>query len=219
MFRQVNQEALGLVLSGPPKAISNEILALCNEIAPTQTPSFIELAPPESAQVRECFFNVLNQVEKAGGELVYRWAIWEWPGVFIEAEHHAVWLLGDRMVDVTPHEYPADRVLFLPDPSAVYDFENATRRNNWKRSISTFAATEDWIAATDRMHFKLESCSVGREYRLSASDQRELMLIGEDVARHKAEILLHLANAKRPNAVCFCRSGRKFKKCCAGLFR
>lgn len=219
MFRQVSQDALALILSGPPRTISSEILTLCDEIAPAETPRFIKLAPSETARVRECFFNVLDQVEKAGGDLVYGWAIWEWPGVFIEAEHHAAWLHEGQLVDVTPHEYPADRVLFLPDPSAVYDFEKSTRRNNWKRSVSSIAATERWIAATDRMHFKLESCSVGREYRLSASDQRELMLIGEDVARHKAEILLHLANVKRPNAACFCKSGKKFKKCCARLFR
>jgi hypothetical protein len=62
-------------------------------------------------------------VARDGGEILYGWAIWEWPRVFIEAEHHAVWSKGGCLTDVTPQVPPADTILFLPDTERAYDYE------------------------------------------------------------------------------------------------
>ncbi len=49
------------------------------------------------------------------------WAIWEVPGVFIEAEFHAVWRNGaGELIDLTPRAIATERITFLPDPNRKY---------------------------------------------------------------------------------------------------
>lgn len=57
-----------------------------------------------------------------GGEPVLGWAIWEWPGVFIEAEFHTIWLAPDgNILDLTPRGLQSSYIVFLPDTSRKYD--------------------------------------------------------------------------------------------------
>jgi hypothetical protein len=67
--------------------------------------------------------------EESGGEIVYGWVIWQHGNYFIEAEHHAVYRRSDgSLVDITPGT--TKRVLFLPDPSAVYEFGTTKQTDN-----------------------------------------------------------------------------------------
>lgn len=62
-----------------------------------------------------------EHVAEHGGESVVGWAIWEVPGVYIEAEFHSVWRASDGALhDLTPRPTPLDSILFLPDPSRQY---------------------------------------------------------------------------------------------------
>jgi hypothetical protein len=99
-----------------PAAITAAIRHLCQEISPDYEPRFVEISPEPGSKPNECFSNVETKIKDDGGELVYGWAIWEWPRVFVEAEHHAVWRNGGGLVDVTPHVPLSERILFLPDP-------------------------------------------------------------------------------------------------------
>ena len=218
-FSQLSEDMLSVVLTRDPDAIEPWIKALCAEIAPGETPQFIRHDPFEGSIVRECYFNVLNQVERKGGELVFGWAIWEWPRVFIEAEHHAVWLKDGELIDVTPHECDVRRVLFLPDPTATYDFEGGTRRNNYRRPISHWPVVRQWLEANERIFYMQEERSVGREYHFSGADIASIKMIGEQILDLRIDILLQLANTTSPNDPCFCGGGAKFKKCCASQFR
>lgn len=219
MYREIDRTILEMIKTGNPSALRPDIIALCAGIAPDQSPQFIEHRPAPTAIFRECFPNVLEQIKAHGGELVFGWAIWEWPGVFIEAEHHGVWLVDGTLVDVTPHECPVTQVLFLPDPSSPYDFANATRRNNIKRAIHPAPVVQEWLDVTDTIYNKLEACSVGLEYRLSPRDQRQLAELQAHSDELKLEIYSLLAHQTAVNDPCFCASGRKFKKCCARFFR
>ena len=54
--------------------------------------------------------------------MIVGWAIWEWPGVFIEAEFHAVWASPEgQLVDFAPRSLRSSHVVFLPDPSRKYE--------------------------------------------------------------------------------------------------
>lgn len=69
----------------------------------------------------ECFSIVPEHVIAEGGKQLIGWAIWETPGVFIEAEFHAVWQdPHGNLIDLTPRPIPFDHILFLPDPSREY---------------------------------------------------------------------------------------------------
>ena len=50
------------------------------------------------------------------------WALWEWPGLFIEAEFHAVWHSPDgRLVDLTPNRLIPTAIVFVPDSLRRYE--------------------------------------------------------------------------------------------------
>ena len=112
--------------AGVPKEISEKVRELCERIAPGLQPTFISINPDLGCEPADCFVNVPRKVQREGGRIQYGWSLWEWPGAFIEAEHHAVYepLTGPPRLDITPCNRGSRRRLFLPDDSATYDFEN-----------------------------------------------------------------------------------------------
>jgi len=220
MFREIDTTIFDTVLSGTPSAITRPILNLCADIPGGGAPEFIQHQPGPGAVVRECFNNVVDRVRLLGGDFVYGWAIWEWPGVFVEAEHHAVWRSPDGvLIDITPHEYPTHGVLFLPDPSATYDFQGFKRRDNVRRALIDIPAVTEFLQISAHTFQILEEASVGKEYRFSPRDLQQLQAMEDHRAQLKGSIYFHLARSKGPNDICFCRTGKKFKKCCSRYFR
>ncbi|MGL4965857.1 MAG: SEC-C metal-binding domain-containing protein [Inquilinus sp.] len=149
-----------------------------------------------------------------GGSLLYGWLIWEWPRVFIEAEHHAVWEKDGSLVDITPPSNGERRILFLPDPNASYDFAFMKRRNNIRRSYGIFQSVDEWISANDKYHEIKERNSIGNRISITGGDFIEM---NGRILNGLGSIFLDLARTTRRNDPCFCRSGKKFKKCCAPL--
>lgn len=98
------------------------IAALCNDVAPGQVPVQIPCSPPVGAAENDCFLNVQTHVDQHGGELVIGWALWEYPGVFAEAEFHAVWRdpASGALVDLNPRPLLFSVISFLPDPARKY---------------------------------------------------------------------------------------------------
>ena len=84
------------------------------------------VTPDSWCKAGDCFENVRRKLKKDGGRIQFGWAVWEWPGVFLEAEHHAVYVApkSPSFVDVTPCNFGSTRHLFVPDDSATYNFEN-----------------------------------------------------------------------------------------------
>lgn len=107
-----------------PVAVDAAVRAFCASIAPGE-PVFVDVVPGEGARVAYCFSNAREAAARGGGSVEYGWIIWHWPGRFFEAEHHAVWRRPDgALIDVTPMLYGQQRILFLADPSAVFDPPN-----------------------------------------------------------------------------------------------
>lgn len=79
------------------------------------------MRPLPGKPVKECFSVVPEYVSMYGGKQCTGWAIWEFPKVMIEAEFHCVWESPDGdLLDLTPKEFPLDKILFLPDPKRKY---------------------------------------------------------------------------------------------------
>lgn len=111
------------MLETTPIRITPEITAFSREIAPRDAPVYVNVMPGAEAAPGECFFNVLEQVDRVGGKAKYGWIIWEWVGVMLTAEFHAVWETeGSRLRDVTPQLDGEERILFLPDARKTYNF-------------------------------------------------------------------------------------------------
>lgn len=116
------------MLLPPPLVIDEGVLKFCSTIS-SDNPIYVPVDPAPTAVPSYCFDNVANEVRKRGGKVAYGWTIWCWPEVYFEAEHHGVWKDRRRkLVDVTPGAPRVDRILFLPDATAVYD-PNAFRSN------------------------------------------------------------------------------------------
>lgn len=123
-----NQQTPPPVILAAPEMIDAETLAFCATISP-HAPFYVPVAPAGHAKVAYCFDNSVAQAAAEGGEAAYGWAIWRWPGRWFEAEHHAVWRRPDgSLLDVTPQLGDPARILFLPDPEAVFD-PTTYRRN------------------------------------------------------------------------------------------
>lgn len=195
-----------------PSSITPTVAALARGLAPAATPRHVPVRPEPDAKIGECFHNVLAKVDRDGGQILYGWTIWMWPRVFVEAEHHAVWDDGTgRLTDVTPQMHGERRIMFLPDPARVYDFEGKSRLGNVKQSIGEVPAAQDWIGATDRLARFIEEHSNGEQITF---DRREVAPLAWEVERTKADVMVSLALRTGPKDPCVCGSGQRFKKCC-----
>lgn len=88
-----------------------------SDIPPVSIPS----SPVSDVPLNECFGVVEEHISANGGRGVIGWSIWEWPGVFIEAEFHMVWEAPDKtMVDLTPKPKAFETIIFLPDTKKQY---------------------------------------------------------------------------------------------------
>lgn len=127
-----------------PRTVTAEIGAFCRTIAEGD-PVFVRCRPDNDAVASECFDNVARKVARAGGSVVSGWAIWNTPGVYLEAEHHGVWRRRTgELVDVSPQPNLPRRILFLPDPAAVYD--PLAHRDNVLVAIGDDLAAIEFVA-------------------------------------------------------------------------
>lgn len=199
-----------------PSRISPAILSLCQEINPDAKPIEVSVKPDIGAEPSECFYNVTARIKRDGGTMVYGWMIREWSRVFIEAEHHALWEKDGELRDITPKEPSERKIVFLPDPSADYDFEGNRRRINIKRSLGRFPSVDRWIAAADAYQQAFEDNSV----KMSTRFDRVVFLAHQRAKMNAiADVVLDLAYETKPRDRCICASGKEFRKCCSKHIR
>lgn len=97
------------------------VVAFCQTVVATENPVTVTCQPLIGKPNNECFTVVPEHVARVGGEQVTGWAIWERPGVFIEAEFHAVWRKPDgALLCISPRIRNFDAITFLPDPNRRY---------------------------------------------------------------------------------------------------
>ena len=109
-------------IASRPKHITPEILRFCGSLE-ADAPVIVEIQPTPNAEVMRCFGNVAEAVADGHGETQTGWLIWEFPGVYLNAERHAVLKTPDGYVDLTPQPDGHRRVLFAPTalpPSGDY---------------------------------------------------------------------------------------------------
>ena len=106
-------------LSSSP--ITKGIQKLARQIDSKSETVQVPVQPGEECSVGSCFDNVRAVVRRRGGSTQHGWWMREQPGVYAEAEFHAVWRTAEGfLVDVTPREDGLTTILFLPDSNAVW---------------------------------------------------------------------------------------------------
>ena len=199
--------------STTPRDISEEILHLCAELVDNPQPLFLNITPIQDGQVNDCFQVVEAQVRRHGGSVCIGWEIWEWPLVLIEAEFHAVWRDDHGTLhDLTPKLLPVQRILFLPDPSRIYQ---GRQIDNVRRPISPEFDVADFIKASEAVFEFMNRGSRAERHGkivLEGADAEEYDRIMDRKSIAYQRILSRLGRTGR-NDPCPCGSGDKYKKC------
>lgn len=196
-----------------PATVSRSLAALCEEIAPGSSRTYVDVRPLQNALEDECFALVKSRVISEGGDSVIGWALWELPHVFVEAEFHAVWRLPTgELIDITPKQRETRRILFLRDSVRTYEGRQV---NNVRRSISQDPNVAAYLRTFDE---EFELMNRGKragqhgEIHLEVNEKIELNAIH---TRRKElwDQIQWLYPTIGPYEPCYCRSGKKVKWC------
>lgn len=196
-----------------PAVINETILLLCCEISVNSTPIYVDVRPLSEAQINDCFALVDTQVRLHGGEAVLGWSIWEMPGLFVEAEFHAVWQspMGE-LLDIAPKSWPTARIFFLPDPVASY---KGIQVNNVRRAINNDSDVSEYLRGFDDIFEFMnrgERAALHGEIHLADVEAQEY----ETICRRNETSYLRIASRIPifgPYTACWCGSGKKMKWC------
>lgn len=188
----------------------NEIVKIINS---GTEPIYISSRPIEEGPENECFPIVDSYIAQHGGTRVLGWALWELPGIFIEAEFHAVWQSPDgNFIDLVPRNDKTINILFLPVPDAVYD---GFQINNIRIPLNNNSVIRDFIKLLDDK-FEFENRGERRgvygHIELSGSDAEEYMFLMKRIGYCEIE-KDKLHKPLGPYDPCHCGSGNKLKWC------
>lgn len=196
-----------------PAEVGPVLRELIDELVVGAAPIYVDVLPLDGAPVNECFLVVAEHVKKNGGSCRVGWALWEFPGLFVEAEFHAIWDDGnENFLDITPKSSPSAKVLFIEDPEK--EFKNI-QINNVRKPLNSDANLIEYLKTFTEMHELMNrgdrSGGFG-EVTLSGDEAREY----QNIVQRQASSFMQIArNFKKagPYLPCPCGSGKKIKWC------
>lgn len=185
----------------------------------------VPFEPMPKTRERYCCENVRDMVLEHGGEIIYGWAVWQHGEFFVEAEHHSVWQKpSGQLACVTP-QTPHEKVLtFIPDPSAIYDFDSRLFRKNIRVALINDSRLEEAFRLLDQ---QIDLRNAGRRLNPNNSgfateeDQRTFIALEMRKAALMDQVMSNESSTPSYNTIskvgrndpCPCASGKKFKKC------
>ncbi|MEW5914065.1 MAG: SEC-C metal-binding domain-containing protein [Thermodesulfobacteriota bacterium] len=185
-----------------PQKITNKIREFCRSISPHSIPIYVPVKAHRDSQFDECFSNVREYVVEKGGQLYFGYTIWEWPNVLLEAEFHCVWKSDqEELIDITKKRENEKRILFLPDESKSFNFDEPAREPSVRLPLVNDPFVEEFVDIANTID--------------SFSRKPGPVHVPEPLLRRQAFLLLTIwAQTTGRNDKCPCGSGAKFKKCC-----
>jgi hypothetical protein len=113
-------------LQTTPEKITPEVLDFCKTLGP-EDPFYVKGVIPGWAKHQQCYANVLQAINRAGGKMILGWKIWEFPNMWLEAEHHAIWQHPDGPIaDITPQLEGETVLLFCLGADQTYKGQNVS---------------------------------------------------------------------------------------------
>lgn len=196
-----------------PYSESNSVKSLLSKMNASSQPIYVKSIPNQMDIENECFPLVDKYISDHGGERVLGWAIWELPGLFIEAEFHAIWKAPTgELIDLNTRPLKTEKILFLPDYEITYE---GYQKNNIRLSLSNNPTITDFLNVHDKMFEFMnrgERKEQHGEIKLNETDLIEYELL----MREMMKIQLKMNIAYRPLSIydpCACGSGKKAKWC------
>lgn len=184
-----------------PPVLTPMLISLCHDLNPDVPPMWVDVVAEKGALQNECFPNVEQKIKKDGGGQVNGWVIWQWANMMIEAEAHSVWKSdAGTLLDITPHNYGEQRVLFVPDENIKYQGCIIPSKRAPMTASQKIARLIDLLNA--------------RDFLFEKSGTRRTCALPEPMYLEIQSILAEVKQKASRNDPCPCGSGQKFKKCC-----
>lgn len=200
----------------PSRPITVQIFTFCKKLDPSTRPIFVPVRVEEKCERRDCIANVQRKVAAAGGEALQGWNLTIWPKVVLHAQFHSVYVGPDGVrVDITPNEYNQSEILFLPDSKRTFRGE----RIKSERLALTDDKDIDQLIELDEDKDRLEESHLARRVidgveSLSAEATPEYKAARQAILLKYRPLLIVLGNRYTGrNDLCWCGSGKKFKRC------
>lgn len=187
-----------------PRHVTPHILRLIRNLGLDGEPERIPVRPVPEASAGECFPNVSRHVERAGGAVVYGWALWEWPNILVEAEFHSVWLNEGILRDITPNS--ETEILFQRDAKRVH---TGAQVRNARLALRDDQVIRDLISLCDA-HYRILNRGQRRIERKFRIPRHEI----EPVMTWLDRLTEWLRAGKTDQSLCDCGSGRPYRECC-----
>lgn len=180
-------------LTRAPIRVTENIRRVCAELDYAGQPFFVDVSLERDAERAKCVQNVHNKITRDGGSIRFGWAIWESPGIVIQAQYHAVWLSPeDEYLDITPRSFHAERILFLPDTKGKYnDGSHFNKRfDNARWPLSDDPLVSEFVEICETIFDFEEKVSPGPVLYLEG----RYMLFHDALMRKKVRLLRRICN-------------------------
>lgn len=172
-----------------PSRITADVRRLCRRLGSVSEPVFVDVSASRATSQEDfddCFHDVQREVEKSGGNIQYGWTIWEWPGIFIEAEFHAVWRRTDgELLDVTPKKDGEERILFVPDLVRVF---SGKQIDNVRVAIGRDPRIKQLLRLQEDIHRRIRRQMQGISFRTQFEVEPETALLMKRAAGLELEL-------------------------------
>jgi hypothetical protein len=185
------------------------VRAFCESVVSGGEPQLLAVDAAPGAPENDCFKTVERRVADAGGTAAFGWAIWEWPGTYIEAEFHAVWRVPDGVLhDISPAPQNIAQRLFLIDPRRRYEGKQV---KNIRHALTDHPAVRRFIAASDKLFAVMNRGPRADQHGALSIPENELEPVLREIQEaHDSMISRRVGR----NDLCPCGSRRKYKRCC-----
>lgn len=175
-------------LPAPPREISPDVLAFCRQLDPDREPVRVPVRPAPGVDPTHDLAGLKSHLTRNGGKVQFGWVLWEYPGWYLEAEFHGVWVSpAGELIDIVPRRDGITSLVFLPDSRRTFQGEAIAHR------FLALSRSPDVLAIVQgaELHARLRA--------EAETDARRASVAPGSAGR---------------NEPCPCGSGLKYKKCC-----
>lgn len=191
-----------------PNRISEALATLCRKVSFGYTPEFIYVEPIPDFLPDNCYPNVQSLVATKGGEAVFGWAIYEWPRVWVEFQHHAVWRDTEgKLRDHTPRRDGESIALFLTCDISYIGSHIPTKWFPLSDSIDILRIIEIQVEINNLKAAYYNK--MGENSKMDQVSAQPVIRLEEE----KSLILVRMNYVPSRNDLCPCMSRKKFKHC------
>lgn len=196
-----------------PNFVSQELKKACLHVAGNDEPIFLEVKPREEYKINKCAYNAKLEAESVGGQVIFGWAVFVWENVMYDFIGHAVVEVEGQYYCVTPTKKGENKVLFVPDDSISFDFNDPdSRLPSCEVPISKRLEVKKLLEIRENSRtLKIKYPATNGPISVSFEDAKAL----SDLEKQQRELMDKVNYFHHPlKAKCPCGSGRQFKKCC-----